>query len=65
MTGSGQKVSSTAKADDRPGLGRVAVRRIGDGLRDIYDTRSEHVPPRMRELLDQLERTTAERSAAA
>jgi hypothetical protein len=65
MTGSAQKVSSTVKPDDRPKLGRVAVRRIGDGLRDIYDTQAEHVPSRMRELLDQLERTAAESSAAA
>lgn len=66
MTGSERKVPSTAKADDRPNLGRVAVRRIGAGLRDIYDTaQAEHVPSRMRDLLEQLERTAAESSAAA
>lgn len=65
MTGSEQKVPSTPRTEDRPTLGRVAVRRIGDGLRDIYDHQPEQLPSRMRELLDQLEKATAKNSAAA
>lgn len=65
MTGSEQKVPNRPKADDRPTLGRVAVRRIGDGLRDLYDSPQGHVPSKLRELLDKLEETTADKSAAA
>lgn len=65
MTGSEQKVPNASKADERPKLGHVAVRRIGDGLRDIFDTDPEQVPSQMRELVDRLEQTAAKKSAAA
>ena len=65
MTGSEQKEPKRPKADERPKLGRVAVRRIGDGLRDLYDTPPGNVPSKLRELLDKLERTTADESAVA
>jgi hypothetical protein len=65
MTGSEQKMPNRSGADDRPKLGTVAARRIGNALRDRYEAVQTPIPSNLRDLLEKLEEATAEDSAAA